>query len=239
MTLLARLGVVLVVVLGTASCTGGEPDGKPSGAGKAEEGAPVVQLGAPGEDNRTLSPEEVEELSTPMHTEADVAFVEMMIPHHEQALEMAALVPDRAQDPGLLAMVERMEVSQADEIQQLEDWLTTNVATGSAQGEHDDHDGDHDGGHDGGHGEDHADMPGMLTPEQLDQMRDLDGRAFDRYFLQAMINHHDGAIMMVQDLMEGGEGGQETTIFQLANHIGSDQAVEIAAMKRRLKALGG
>ncbi|SEB28564.1 Uncharacterized conserved protein, DUF305 family [Nocardioides exalbidus] len=239
MTLLARLGAVLVVVLGTTSCTGSEPDGKPSGAEQAEGDAPVVQLGAPGEGNRTLSPEDVEELSTPMHTEADVEFVEMMIPHHEQALEMAALVPDRAGDPGLLAMVERMEVSQADEIQQLKDWLTTNASSDSAQGDHGDHGSDHGSDHGGDHGDQHADMPGMLTPQQLDRMRDLDGRAFDRYFLRAMINHHDGAIMMVQDLMDGGEGGQETTIFQLANHIGSDQAVEIAAMKRRLKALGG
>jgi uncharacterized protein (DUF305 family) len=221
MTLLARLGVVLVVALATASCTDAEPASTPT-----EDGAPVVQLGAPGESGTTLSPEDVEELSTPMWTDADVAFVEMMIPHHEQALEMAALVPDRAGDPGLVRMVERMEVSQADEIQLLEDWLGTTLGSGAGE--------DH-----GGHGDAHADMPGMLTPEQLDEMASLEGRAFDRYFLQAMINHHDGAIRMVQTLMDGGEGGQETTIFQLANHIGSDQAVEIAAMKRRLKALAG
>ena len=109
----------------------------------------------------------------------------------------------------------------------MKDWLAANQPLGGRQRDHDDH------------GADHADMPGMLTPEQLDELAGLSGRDFDRYFLQAMINHHDGAIMMVQALLEGGEGGQETTIFQLASHIASDQAVEIAAMKRELVLAGG
>jgi uncharacterized protein (DUF305 family) len=245
-TLLVRIGVVAAVALGAAACTGGGP----APEREAEDsGAPVVQLGAPGETGTTLSPDEVEALPEVGHTAADIAFVELMVPHHEQALDMTALVPDRAGDRALVTLARRIEASQENEIEQLQDWLLGHpldaIADRAEEGADDDHgehseghSGGHFGGQSGGHG-DHAGMPGMLTPEQLDEMAGLKGRAFDRYFLQAMIAHHDGAIRMVQTLIEGGEGGQEADLFQLASHIGSDQAVEIAAMKRRLSAMGG
>lgn len=190
------------------------------GEGSPEESdAPVVQLGAPGESNRTLSPEEVEALDQPAHTEADVAFVTNMIPHHQQALAMTAMVEERTASERLPLLAERIEVSQIDEIAQLEHWLSErgeSVPDGHAHHGH------------------HAElMPGMLTEAELAKLRSAEGRRFDRLFLEYMIRHHQGAVVMVEELLTGG-GGQEPDVFQLANHIESDQLVEIARMKRML-----
>lgn len=212
-----RAAAGLLLLGGLAACTSTDPE--------REEAAPVVQLGAPGESGTTLSPEEVEAATEPVHTDADVEFVQTMIPHHQQALEMTALVADRAADPGLSDLAERIEVSQLAEIEQLEQWLTSRGE--AVEGMH--------AGHGGGHAG-HA-MPGMLTAEQLDRLEQARGRRFDRLFLQSMIRHHEGAVVMVETLLAGGEGGQESEVFQLAGHIGTDQQVEIAAMKRRLAAL--
>jgi uncharacterized protein (DUF305 family) len=212
------LAVGLVVALASVSCT--SDDDAP-----ADDAAPVVQLGAPGEAGRTLSPEEAEAIEGPTWTDADVEFVQMMLPHHQQALEMTALVEDRAADPDLAELARRIEVSQQDEIAQLEAWLDQRGETVSGMN------GDH-GAH-GDHG-DHQSMPGMLTPAQLDRLAQSEGERFDRLFLRGMIQHHEGAVVMVETLLTGGEGGQESEIFQLASHIGTDQQVEIAAMKERL-----
>ncbi|WP_416953466.1 DUF305 domain-containing protein [Nocardioides sp. T5] len=206
-----------VLVLPLAGCT--------SEAEPEDEAAPVVQLGAPGESNTTLSPEEAESVDDPAYTAADVAFVQGMIPHHQQALEMTALVGDRADDPDLTAMAERIEVSQLAEIDQLEGWLTTRGE--SITGMH------------AGHGDGEHGMPGMLTPREMDRLERASGPRFDRLFLAGMIRHHEGAVLMVESLLTEGEGGQESEVFQLAGHIGSDQQVEIAAMKRKLAELAG
>jgi len=220
-----RMPVVLVglaLALGSVACTADDPPPQ-------DDAAPVVQLGGPGEEGKTLSPDEAEAIEEPTWTDADVEFVQMMLPHHQQALEMTALVEDRAADPDLAQLAERIEVSQQDEIALLEEWLSERGEMVSGMhGEH--------GGH-GGHGDQgggHQDMPGMLTPAQLDQLARAEGRRFDRLFLQGMIRHHEGAVVMVETLLTGGEGGQESEVFQLASHIGTDQQVEIAAMKERL-----
>jgi uncharacterized protein (DUF305 family) len=212
-----RTAAVLVLLVGLAGCTTeAEPE---------ESAAPVVQLGAPGESGTTLSPEEAESLDEPAYTDADVAFVQGMIPHHQQALEMTALVADRAEDPDLTAMAERIEVTQVAEIKQLEGWLTTRGESVS---------GMHAGHSDGEHG-----MPGMLTPQEMARLERATGPRFDRLFLLGMIRHHEGAVVMVESLLTEGEGAQESEVFQLASHIGSDQQVEIAAMKRKLAELAG
>lgn len=210
----ARAAAALVLLVGLAGCTA-EAEVEPE-----DTAAPVVQLGAPGEPNTTLSPEEAESVEGPTYTEADVAFVQGMIPHHQQALEMTALVGQRADDPSLAAMAERIEVTQVAEIEQLEGWLTGRGESVS---------GMHAGHADGDHG-----MPGMLTPQQMAQLERASGPRFDRLFLLGMIRHHEGAVAMVEGLLAEGEGGQESEVFQLASHIGTDQQVEIAAMKRAL-----
>ena len=211
----AALVAALVAGAVLAGCTSdAEPDDRDEG------GAPVVQLGAPGEDNTTLSPEEAEAIEGPGYTDADVAFVHGMIPHHRQALEMTALVARRASGADLPLMAERIEVSQIDEIGQLEGWLTDRGE--EVPGEHGQH---------GGHGEL---MPGMLSAAELDQLSAARGTRFDQLFLQYMIRHHEGAVSMVEQLLTSGSGGQESHVFQLAQHIASDQRVEIARMKRML-----
>jgi len=188
----------------------------------SESEAPVVQLGAPGEDSRTLTPEEQESLDdAPGHTPDDVAFVRGMIAHHRQALRMTAMVERRADDPRIPVFAERLEVSQRDEITQLQDWLEQRGEGGAGHGGHEAHQ--------------HQRMPGMLTRAELARLQRARGERFDRLFLLFMIRHHEGAIMMVDDLLRAGVGGQEPAVFQIAQHVDSDQRVEIARMKRLLR----
>jgi len=208
---LAATVAALVVLTGCTSDD--EPDGPP-----------VVQLGSPGEPNRTLTDEEASNLDVPEYTDGDVEFVQGMIPHHAQALTMTAMVADRTFSPDLPLMAERMDISQRDEIRLMEQWLED-------RGEDvPDAPGDH------GHGDGAAElMPGMLTDDELAQLEQATGREFDTLFLQYMIRHHEGARVMVADLLSGeGGGGQEPEVFQLAQHIDSDQSIEIARMKSLL-----
>jgi uncharacterized protein (DUF305 family) len=201
------LTVLTLVVVAACSSDDDEPDAPP-----------VVQLGPPGETGTPLSEDEIAELDDPQYTEADVAFVQGMIPHHAQALVMTDLVADRAGRADLPLLAERMDVSQRDEIALMEQWLEDRgeeVPDASA-------------GHDHGDGEL---MPGMLTDDDLARLEAASGRDFDELFLLYMIRHHEGAVMMVAELLSSDDGGQESDVFRLAQHIDSDQNVEIARMK--------
>lgn len=189
----------------------------------AEEATPhtaIVQLGAPGEEGRELTAEEASELGAPSFTDADVEFVQMMIPHHEQALEMTALVEERTARDDMPLLSQRLDVSQRDEIAMMQRWLEERGEEPDAHGSHDHH-GDEL-------------MPGMLSPEEMAELEAAEGDEFDRLFLQYMIRHHEGAVLMVEELLTKGEGGQEPQVFQLAQHIDADQRVEISRMKRLL-----
>ena len=183
----------------------------------SDDAAPVVQLGAPGETSRVLEPDEVSELSTPGHTDADVAFVQAMIVHHRQALVMTAMVDERAGRDDLSLMSDRMTSRRSRRSTQLTAWLEARGEIVPA--DHADHD---------------EAMPGMLTTEQLDHLEGARGEAFDELFLQYMILHHEGAVRMVEDLLTDGFGGQEPQVFQLAQHVESDQQVEISRMRALL-----
>lgn len=148
-------------------------------------------------------------------TEADVRFVQGMIVHHAQALEMTRLVPDRTESESLRRLAGRIEVSQKDEIAIMERWLQRRGETVTA--------GDHHG----------SLMPGMLTGEELARLAAATADEFDRLFLELMIRHHEGALVMVADLFSSG-GGQEAEIFQLASHVDADQRAEIARMRGML-----
>jgi uncharacterized protein (DUF305 family) len=204
----AALFTLLVVLGGTAAC------------GSDDDDARVVQLGGPGASNRELTEEEFEAIETPTYTEADVAFVQNMIQHHEQALAMTAMVAERASSPDLPKLAERMDISQRDELSQLDTWLTTR---GVVPDENDQHESEHA-----------ESMPGMLTDAELAALERARGRDFDLLFLQFMIRHHEGAVVMVEDLLHDETGGQESAVFQLAQHIASDQQIEISRMKHLL-----
>ena len=109
-----------LVALALAGCAGGGDD-EPAAAG---ETAPnIVQPGAPGQPSRTLTPEELAEIESTRYTEADVAFMQGMIPHHGQALEMTALVPARSAQKGIKLLARRIEISQEAELAQIRRWL--------------------------------------------------------------------------------------------------------------------
>lgn len=207
--------IVAVALVGVAAACTGSDDGTD---------APVVQLGGPSGTNRTLSSDEIDDLDAPpAHTPADVAFAQNMIRHHEQALVMTAMVDEGTDRRRLPLLAERMNISQTDEIDQLEEWLTTHGEE-VPEGEH------HHGGHDD------AAMPGMLSDAELARLEAARGARFERLFLQFMIRHHEGALLMVAQLVQGG-GGQEPAMSQLAQHIDMDQRVEIARMRSMLAEL--
>jgi uncharacterized protein (DUF305 family) len=172
------------------------------------------------------------------YTEEDVQFMRHMILHHSQALEMAALVPDRAERDEIHLLARRIQVSQREEIERMHRWLEARgeveaggevvspMAGGLPGGDH-----EHDASH-----RDHTAMPGMLTESQLTRLRQSSGEVFDRLFLELMIFHHQGAIEMVEVLFASPRGGQQSEIFDFASHVQSDQRMEI---DRMLSWLGG
>lgn len=216
-----RLAPVAALLLAglLAACTG-DPD-----AGATSEPQPVrtVLPGAPGQPSRTLSPEEVAELTKePPYTEADVRFMQGMIPHHVQALRMTRLVPERSGREDVPLMAERMDLSQEDEIDLMRNWLIERGEQVPNLSVH-----DHNEDPLGGLGGDL--MPGMLTEEELLELESLSGEAFDVMFLESMIRHHRGAVQMVIELFDAG-GGHPAEVFTFANHIQADQDIEINRM---------
>ena len=210
----------LLAALALAGCSG---DPEPETQTQGETAPNIVQPGAPGEPTRTLTPEELQALEPPTHTEADVGFVQGMIHHHAQALRMTALVPRRSTWDDLHQLALRMDVSQESEIEQMRKWLE---ARGEPAPElHRLH------GH--AHGTGKRLMPGMLTEAELWRLEQAKGQAFDRLFLRFMIQHHRGAVQMVEDLYAT-EGGAEPEVDALARHIDSDQLIEIGRMEEML-----
>jgi uncharacterized protein (DUF305 family) len=157
-----------------------------------------------------------------------------MIAHHRQAVEMTALVPQRAGSASIRTLARRIEVSQDDEILLMRHWLEARRAVVPDVHAHHGHHAGH-GAH-AGPGTAH-DMPGMLTDAQLARLAAASGAEFDRLFLEFMIFHHEGALVMVADLFAAEGAGQETEIFQFASHVDSDQRMEIDRMRRLLSIL--
>ncbi len=184
----------------------------------------VVQPGAPGQDSRTLSPDELARLSAPPHAPADAEFMRKMITHHLQALELTALVAGRSPSTDIPQLAKRIEVSQKDEIAQLQQWL---VDRGEALPEpHANH---------VGHG---GLMPGMLDATDLSALAAASGPAFDKLFLELMIRHHEGAITMVGQLYRDG-GGVESAADRVAREVNADQSIEVRRMNEMLTARAG
>jgi uncharacterized protein (DUF305 family) len=157
--------------------------------------------------------------------QADVAFMQAMIAHHAQALEMTALVPARSGRDDMRLLARRIEASQADEIAWMERWLQIRgeAVTGAGHGAH-------------GHGTatDSKHAPGMLSAEEIARLAAASGSAFDRLFVESMIRHHEGALAMVEALFEVPGAGREPELFQFASHVDADQRMEIARMRRLL-----
>lgn len=165
-------------------------------------------------------------------TAADVEFMEGMIHHHAQALVMAGMIPTHTSNGPLQVLGGRIIVGQNDEIAIMQNWLRDNGQAvpepdTTAVGAHAMH---------GGHGEQEL-MPGMLTADQMAQLDAARGPEFDRLFLTFMIQHHQGAVQMVDELFAVDGAAQHPDTYKLADDVQVDQRTEIARMERMLEAL--
>lgn len=163
------------------------------------------------------------------HTPADVAFMRGMIAHHAQALVMAAMAPGHGVSQQVALFARRIAVSQRDEMDVMERWLQDRGEPLSASAAH--------AGH--ARGDDHSlHMPGMLSADQLAVLDRARGGEWDRLFLTGMIQHHEGALVMVQALFDAPGSGQEPELFGFASGIDADQRAEIARMREMLRGMG-
>lgn len=211
---LAKYSAILLaaaVLTAAASC-------RAAGGQRAPQ---LIQPGAPGEPSRAITADKAVDQSHVQHTPADVAFMQGMIGHHAQALEMTALLATRTRNDSMRKLALRIEVSQADEIRMMQEWLKRRGQ--EVPGEHAHH----------AHGA--KLMPGMLTPDQMEHLAAAQGAEFDRLFLELMIRHHEGALIMVKELFATPGGGQEGEIFVFASDVDADQRMEIARMGAMLK----
>jgi uncharacterized protein (DUF305 family) len=199
----------------------------------APGGVSIVQPGAPGHSNKTLTPETAS-AAPRKPSEADIQFMQGMIMHHSQAVEMTELLRTRSKDKEVQALGKRISISQTDEMAYMKQWLTDRGEPISAHGSMD------MAGMDMA-GMDHMDMgsmpmmPGMLTPAQMKALAAATGPEFDHLFLTGMIQHHTGALTMVKDLFKSPGAGQDPQLFDFASDVDNTQQAEIDIMRHMLK----
>jgi uncharacterized protein (DUF305 family) len=212
-----------------------------------------VQPGAPGQPSTTLTAiTAAPPAKAP--SEADVRFMQDMIMHHGQAVEMTELAKNRAQDPAVKEIAAKIDLSQGDEIRWMKQWLGERGVAVDAMKPMDDMAGMDMGGIDHSamdhsqmqgmaHGnakpatdpQDVAMMPGMLTPRQMTNLRKADGNQFDIQFLTGMMQHHNGALLMVKQLFQQPGAGQDPQLFDFANDVDNTQLAEIDIMNGILR----
>jgi uncharacterized protein (DUF305 family) len=196
------------------------------------EGPPIVQPGAPGQDSKRLTSETA---AAPVQapSAADISFMQGMIMHHSQAVKMTDLLRTRTNNKDLRELGKRINISQADEIQYMKQWLADR---GEREQSHMNHLGAMQASDHMEHM--HMDsmplMPGMLTPQQMKALEQARGPAFDHLFLTGMIQHHTGALVMVQDLFDTPGAGQDAVLFDFATDIDNTQRAEIQIMQNML-----
>ncbi|MEU9236401.1 DUF305 domain-containing protein [Streptomyces subrutilus] len=207
----AAAGLLLVL-------TGCQDEDRPGAAAGADDGRPVVLApGKPGEQARTLTPEQAAgEKPDDTPNAADHAYVRGMIEHHRQALTMSSLAPQRASADGVKRLAERIAAAQQPEIGAMEGWLARHPAPPGASG---------------GHGHDHSAMPGMATQEQLRELTGATGADFDRLFLKLMTAHHEGALKMAGQALAG---GNNVAVEEMATEVVATQTAEV----HRMRAMG-
>jgi uncharacterized protein (DUF305 family) len=198
---------------------------------QADPGTPVVvQPGAPGQPTRTLPSST--RATLPPRSPADVQFMQGMIMHHAQAVEMTALIESSTQNKELRLLGARISHSQSEEIRFMKRWL-------EARGEPSVMPMPKASGADMP-GMDMSSqpmlMPGMLTPRQMEALRKAKGAEFDQLFLTGMIQHHNGALIMVKDLFDTAGSGQDAELFNFTTDIDSGQRAEIRIMESMLRA---
>jgi uncharacterized protein (DUF305 family) len=191
----------------------------------AQAGPVVVQPGAPGKPSKRLPPSTVGKL--PPRSPAEVDFMQGMIMHHAQAVEMTALIPSHTKNKDLRLLGARISSSQSSEINFMKHWLAARgepfsmAMPGMKNMDMS--------------GQPMALMPGMLTPEQMAALRKAKGDEFDHLFLTGMIQHHNGALTMVKDLLDTAGAGQDAELFNFATDVDTGQRAEIRIMQGMLE----
>lgn len=223
-----RLLVVAALLTGygaLAGCAGGVTTAPP---GHAElPGQQGHTHAATGPDRPTAATADRSATPAPVPDHDDVSYLQMMIPHHGQALAVAELAATRAADPRVRAVAERIDAAQGPETWLMAGWLAERGIDVPSP-EEDPHDYDH-----GEHG--HHPMVGLLTDDEVAALAAADGAAFDRLFLAAMIRHHEGAIAMATDALAG---ATDPRVAEIARDVAAGQAAEAARMRRILADLG-
>jgi uncharacterized protein (DUF305 family) len=200
-------GAALVLTIASACATGAEPR--------------IVRPGAPGEPSRVVGSGPTTAIR---YTDADVRFMQGMIGHHAQALEMTALLRTRSQRDAMKLLAQRIDVSQTDEIRTMRQWLQARGLEAPDAHAH--------------HAPGAPLMPGMLTADEMATLAAANGTAFDRLFLQYMIRHHEGALVMVKELFASPGAGQDADVNAFASDVEADQAMEIGRMRAMLGGTG-
>ncbi len=220
--------LALLIVLASNACLAAAfgQQSAPASPGSAPN---IVQPGAPGQPPRTLTPQTA--AAPPRKpSEADIAFMQGMIMHHGQAVEMTQLLAVRGSDPAVKELGRRIAVSQTDEMRYMKQWLADRGLPTTMQV---------DGMDMNMPGMDMSAMmpamPGMLTPQQMTTLKAASGPAFDHLFLSGMIQHHTGALTMVKDLFAVPGAGQDPQLFDFASDVENTQTAEIDIMKNLLK----
>jgi uncharacterized protein (DUF305 family) len=199
-------------------------------AQQADPATPVVvQPGAPGQPTRTLPPSTRAIL--PPRSPADVRFMQGMIMHHAQAVEMTALIESHTTNKNLRSLGARISSSQSDEIKFMKRWLEARGEPIAMMPEMHMDMSSHTMTHSGSHS---MLMPGMLTAKQMEALKKAKGEEFDRLFLTGMIQHHNGALIMVKDLFDTAGAGQDAELFNFATDVDSGQRAEIRIMQTML-----
>jgi uncharacterized protein (DUF305 family) len=199
-------------------------------AQQADRTAPViVQPGAPGQPTRILPA--TTRATLPPRSPADVQFMQGMIMHHAQAVEMTALIESHTTNKDLRLLGARISHSQSDEINFMKRWLTARGEPLSPPMP------DMPGMDKSMDMSQHQMlMPGMLTAKQMDALKKARGEEFDRLFLTGMIQHHNGALIMVKDLFDTAGAGQDAELFNFTTDVDSGQRAEIRIMQTMLGA---
>jgi uncharacterized protein (DUF305 family) len=190
----------------------------------ASDPVSVIQPGAPGTPSRKLSAST--SAVVPQRSQADIEFMQGMIMHHTQAVEMTALIPSHTENKDIRALGARISLSQSDEIKFMKRWLVARgepISMSMPGMPNMNKDGEP------------MRMPGMLTPAQMDALRQARGTEFDRKFLTGMIQHHNGALVMVKDLFDIPGAGQDAELFDFATDADNTQRAEIKIMQNMLE----
>lgn len=180
----------------------------------------VVTMGRPGEASTSAPMNTAEKGVTLPYAPGDVKFISGMITHHAQAIEMVNLLKSRTDSESMRMMALRIEVSQNDEIAWMRRWLDERKQPQPSEHAH------HMPG---------GMMPGMLTDDEMAKLAAAKGPEFDRLFLEGMIKHHMGALIMVEELFNSPGSAQQADMFDFASHVDSDQRMEISRMTQMLK----